>query len=600
VTELQYAYLQPKVFRLTSALRRLQSNFKQITHCEEQIEAAYQSLLYSAHTLHSHYLSSLHSLQSALTALIAETQDEVARHVLDGPSYLPATPLLWLVWNHEEVPGNELDSFKFRAECAEEEVKRAFRVAFETAIPGLEAYNTGNLYEAVTVNIAATATREFAIFVQSCDFIHDLKRKIALYEGIPANYQRIYYQGKELASDSLISAHRLKNQSYLSLVIASILDIRVTSLPLSLYLAFNISKSAPVSELKALIRDKEGIDIDHQILVFEGLELLDELRLEDYDLKTQDFIELRLREEDRMQVVIKKEAEKSFKVEVGVEETVKEVISGLQKSGKVQNSDFYLLFKGEILEKDRPLSSYKLRPNSVLQVIAGLQPKQSLLISSQSGLDIPLKVPESAPILVLKQLIALQELRPAASLLLFYGERLLDEESSVGSFRFPKKAALQLYQKTYQNTATVLLPSKRQLRVVIDDFDTVHRVKEIIAEYEGIPIETQRLLVSGALLGDEEAFKSLNITSGADFQLALAPVREFEVVIKLLGRQQLTLALPNTTTVGQIKRRIWEYFEIPKETQRLYYANREVEDQFTLAYYQVQAGATLHLIKEFR
>lgn len=482
----------------------------------------------------------------------------------------------------------------------EQDLNRVFQVAFQTKIPGLEAYNIGHMFEPLTVHITAASRREFAVSVQSGDFIHDLKRKIALLEGIPANYQRIYYQGQELYSDSLLSAYRLKNHSYLTLSIASILEIRVTNMLLSLYFAFNISKSAPVSELKALIRAKEGIDIDHQILVFKGLELLDDLRLEDYDLKSQDFVELLLREEDKMQVFIWKEGEKRFKVEVSGEETGKEVISDLQRSGKVQNNDFYLVFKGEILEKDRPLSSYQIRQNAVLRLIPSLQPRRNLQIYGSNGLDIALNLPESAPILVLKQLLAQQELLPVTSLLLFYGEKLLDEESTVGSYHFPRKAALQLYHKTCQHTLVVLLPSQRQLRVVIDDFDTIHRIKEIVAEYEGIPIETQRLLVSGALLEDDEIYKNLNSTSGAEFQLALAPVREFEIVIKLLGRQQLTWALPNTTSVVQIKRRIWEHFEIPKEAQRLYYANREIEDRFTLAYYQVQSGATLYLIKEVR
>lgn len=593
-TELQYADLQPKVFRLTSALRHLQRNFKLIANCEEQIESAYQALLHTAQTLRSDYLRSLQALKSALTALIADTQDEIALHLLESPSYLPANPLLWMVWNHEGTAGDELDSFQFKAECVETEVVRAFRVAFVTAIPGLEAYNTGELYDTLTVNIAPSSKREFAVTVKSSDYVHDLKRKIELSQGIAADYQRIYYQDRELNSDCLLSSYRIRNQAYLSLSILSILDIRVTNQPLSLYLAFNISKSAPISELKALIQAKEGVDIAHQILRLKGLELLDELRLEDYNLKSQDFVELLLREEGKMQIIVRKEGEKDFKLEVYEEETVKEVISALQYR------DFYLLYKGEILEKERTLSSYQIRRNAVLQLIQGCNPKRSLLIYSLSGLDISLNIPESAPILVLKQLLSKEELLPVSSLLLFHGEKLLEEEKTVSSYQFPHKAALQLYHKTHANIIVVVLPANRRLTISLDDFETVRRIKEIIAENEGIPIETQRLLYAGALLGDEEAFRNLHSTSGSEFQLSLTPVREFEVVIKLLGRQQLTYALPNTTSVAQIKRRIWEHFDIPIDTQRLYYANKDMDNQATLAFYEVTSGATLHLIKEVR
>ncbi|GKU85726.1 hypothetical protein SLEP1_g351 [Rubroshorea leprosula] len=310
--------------------------------------------------------------------------------------------------------------------------------------------------------------------------------------------------------------------------------------------ACKVKLSETVKNLKELLREKGVASEEIQHLFFAGNRLEDSGRLVDHgvqmnstlNLIVQDFVGIKL-------IVEIPSGQRTIVVEARANDTVQNVKSLIEVKEGLHSDQFMLVFNGEILDKDRTLTSLGVYNEATLHLVFCQKDMVSILVNADN-LTVKLQVKVMFTIGDVKA-IAARMLGVSAGDLMYAGKKLEDLDT-LASYNIKDESVLEMVHSKFQ----VFVKTWGGKTLILDVYgsSTVIDVKEMIFQKLKFPVYLQSITYAGKRLENEKDLKSYNIHRHCTLQMVLAPSSRFLHVTV----SALFLSVTDLTTIRTLKR----------------------------------------------
>ena len=133
----------------------------------------------------------------------------------------------------------------------------------------------------------------------------------------------------------------------------------------------------------------------------------------------------------------------------------------------------------------------------------------------------------------------------------------------------------------------------KNITIQVEQSDKIFDIKNKIKEKESFKVEQQYLFLDEIQLENEKNISEYNITVESSLKLFIK--RSIIVFVNLLSKQKILINFPNIDTIYNLKKEIKKREDFILENYSLIYKGKVLDDQKTLAHYNICKDCTLEL-----